>query len=64
MEEHGVHAQVAFSFVSRNALLSSRAKGKEEERRISSAFSPCLAPEAAGTDSENAENFMSTNNIV
>lgn len=54
MEEHGVHAQTVFSFVSRNAFLSLKTKGKEEERGISSTFSPCLAPEAADAD-ENSE---------
>lgn len=65
MEEHWVHAQTVFTFASRNALLSSRTKGKEEWETSSSTFSPCLAPEAAGTDGEDAdENSMSTNNIV
>lgn len=52
MEEHEVHAQTVYSFVSRNTLLSSRTKGKEEERGISSTFSPYLASEAVGTDGE------------
>lgn len=52
-EEHGVHAWTVFSFVSRIAHLSLRTKGKDEEMGISS-ISPCLAPEAAGTDGEDA----------
>lgn len=55
MEEHGVHAQAAFSFVSRNALLSSRTKGKEEERGVSSTSAPSLALETASTDGEDAD---------